>query len=168
MAQRTAALESRGSSYGIDWRLARVSALVLFAAGALAVAQTMVLRTDRDVRATIRQGDLLVRALDAYYADSGSFPQTLSFLVPKYLDSLPRPRYAAGRWTYSHAQSNSLESDAPPVVVFSVVPNPAGPPPLHGFLLYVAFAFDSSVIALVYSRADRCWRTGVSDRCYPH
>jgi hypothetical protein len=34
-------------------------------------------------------GDLIVKALEAYYNENGKYPDTLQELVPKYLDEVP-------------------------------------------------------------------------------
>ena len=61
-------------------------------------------RTD-DFRARTVAGQPLVRAIEKYHSDTGSYPNSLSALVPKYLTAVPdtpdRSEHKFTGWDYS-------------------------------------------------------------------
>ena len=49
---------------------------------------------------TIRRGDSIVKALKAYKAHNGTYPQSMTTLTPHYIEKLPDAIWGTCRWQY--------------------------------------------------------------------
>ena len=49
-----------------------------------------------------KTGDQIIAALEKYKIEKGSYPDTLSQLVPTYVGRITSPRYGERRWDYIH------------------------------------------------------------------
>lgn len=54
---------------------------------------------------TKRRGDIVCRALNAYRARNGKFPNDLKDLQPQFLSDIPLPTVGKRGWTYETYQS---------------------------------------------------------------
>lgn len=56
--------------------------------------------SDAGEKESVRRGNQVIKAIEAYRADSGSLPSDLSLLVPKYLAEIPQPVVGRQKWRY--------------------------------------------------------------------
>jgi hypothetical protein len=54
---------------------------------------------------TTKRGDVIIRALEQFRADSGNYPKSLSELQPKYITKLPQPVWGLETWQYEADES---------------------------------------------------------------
>src|SRR5262249_57011120 len=57
--------------------------------------------TDERKADSMRAGEVLVRAIEAYHKDHNSYPKTLDELLPAYLSKITKPTAGEGQWRYS-------------------------------------------------------------------
>jgi hypothetical protein len=50
---------------------------------------------------TIRRGDIIVQALNKYYANHHQYPALLTDLSPRYLEDIPAPTWGLQMWKYT-------------------------------------------------------------------
>jgi hypothetical protein len=87
----------------IRWRRVVVWFAVILVAIPLmgiGVIVTLDLWERRQTRITLCRGNAVVLALYRYSHERGSFPASLSDLVPRYIDRIPVPRLGSGKWSY--------------------------------------------------------------------
>jgi hypothetical protein len=54
---------------------------------------------------TTKRGDVIIRALEQFRADSGHYPKSLSELQPKYIKKIPQPIWGLESWQYKADES---------------------------------------------------------------
>lgn len=85
------------------WKLAGPAYVVIVSALLIAISASAQRADFRDE--TARGAERTVRAIEAYYARRGSYPESLSQLVPWYILSLPRPMVIYGQdWCYESGE----------------------------------------------------------------
>lgn len=55
------------------------------------------------VGSPFEEGNVVIKAIEAYRQAKGVFPESLGQLVPDYLNGIPPPNWGTNRWTYEHA-----------------------------------------------------------------
>jgi hypothetical protein len=55
---------------------------------------------DESIIASKANGEVIVRALEAYKNDHGIYPLSLNDLTPQYLREIPAPSYGKKEWDY--------------------------------------------------------------------
>lgn len=56
--------------------------------------------TPEGIDESLRRGDRIIAALDAYRAEHGAYPETIDALVPGYLAQIERPTVGDQLWDY--------------------------------------------------------------------
>ncbi len=68
----------------------------------------------------LKAGDTIIAALGRFHAEHGVYPQDLSELVPRYLESIPVTAWGHGDWHYRSAEDGAgfslMVSDSPRVL----------------------------------------------------
>lgn len=63
--------------------------------------------TPENYKETVRRGNAVVTALDAYHSKHKAYPRVLEELIPVYLKEIPPPVVGNGRWQYKLEHINS-------------------------------------------------------------